>query len=348
MGKKSRKSGGAKAKAASNASSAVNGGKDTVGDSGCGGGILASGKKQKCFRCLASLKEPSKAHACPGCSLLYCWRCERKFFAECPNGMHCIDPTRRCKECTSSRTVKKAISPKDTVPYNDMGKVIVSKESLGIFRERICHDNHALPFVSCGGHGCKEMECYFCFHDVPVSRLLRCISCAKGRCGPCRDVASAVDHPSMSALIEIAESTLFGIALFEEDISAAMEVMRKDTDSYATCTSCSASYCYQCLDEERARFVARGLLSALTCSSSLDASSLCKPKKKFLCSPCYWSAKPCSNPKCPNKTGVPTKRCGGCHLDRYCSVECQAAAYPDHVGKCQKIQAQRAAGMREK
>lgn len=85
MGKKSKKqSGGAKDKTSSNASSVVSGGKDMAGDSMGGGGILASGKKQKCFRCLASLKEPSKAHACPGCSLLYCWRCERKFFAECP------------------------------------------------------------------------------------------------------------------------------------------------------------------------------------------------------------------------------------------------------------------------
>ena len=65
-----------------------------------------------------------------------------------------------------------------------------------------------------------------------------------------------------------------------------------------------------------------------------------------LCPSCteekYWSTKPCTNPTCPNEVGVPTKRCGGCHLDRYCSVECQAAAYPDHVARCLKIQAKRA------
>ena len=62
---------------------------------------------------------------------------------------------------------------------------------------------------------------------------------------------------------------------------------------------------------------------------------------KFQCSECYWKTKPCTNPTCPKEAGVPTKRCGGCHLDRYCSVACQAAAYPNHMAKCKKIQAKR-------
>ena len=43
-----------------------------------------------------------------------------------------------------------------------------------------------------------------------------------------------------------------------------------------------------------------------------------------------------------------TKRCGGCHLDRYCSVECQTAMYPDHVGRCKRIQNKRAAPVEKK
>ena len=51
----------------------------------------------------------------------------------------------------------------------------------------------------------------------------------------------------------------------------------------------------------------------------------------------------CTNLNCPNAIGVSTKRCSGCHLDRYCSVECQAAAYPAHEAWCKQIQAKRAA-----
>ena len=85
-----KQSGGAKAKGDANASPVFRGGKDTVSDSGGGGGILTSSgggsKKQRCVGCLASLRDLAKAHQCPGCSLLYCWRCEKKTFEECPNG----------------------------------------------------------------------------------------------------------------------------------------------------------------------------------------------------------------------------------------------------------------------
>ena len=66
-------------------------------------------------------------------------------------------------------------------------------------------------------------------------------------------------------------------------------------------------------------------------------------ESQYRCSRCYWSTKPCTNPSCPNEVGVPTKRCGGCHIDRYCSIKCQLAAYPTHVKRCQKIQEKRAA-----
>jgi hypothetical protein len=68
-----------------------------------------------------------------------------------------------------------------------------------------------------------------------------------------------------------------------------------------------------------------------------------RDESAYQCSRCYWSAKPCTNPTCPNEVGVPTKRCGGCHIDRYCSVDCQLAAYPAHVNRCHKIQEKRAA-----
>lgn len=60
-----------------------------------------------------------------------------------------------------------------------------------------------------------------------------------------------------------------------------------------------------------------------------------------VCAFCHWSSKPCTNPSCPNEIGVPTKRCGGCRIDRYCSVECQAEAHPHHEARCKKIQEKR-------
>ena len=101
----------------------------------------------------------------------------------------------------------------------------------------------------------------------------------------------------------------------------------------APCSSCWAVCCYSCLDGQSAKNLAQEFLLYRNGEQSCN----------YRCGKCYWSAKPCTNPKCPNKADTPTKRCGGCHLDRYCSVECQAEMYPDHVAKCQKIQAKRVA-----
>ena len=49
----------------------------------------------------------------------------------------------------------------------------------------------------------------------------------------------------------------------------------------------------------------------------------------------YLSTKICTSYTCPNEEGkVKTFRCGDCRNSRYCSVECQAAAYPDHKDIC--------------
>ena len=122
----------------------------------------------------------------------------------------------------------------------------------------------------------------------------------------------------------------------EDDVLSLIQIFRGDESSIAVCRRCSVSYCFQCLDDRFARNVANAFLSGI----ALAKDGILGPTH-YLCPSCYWAAKPCSNPTCPNEVGVPTKRCGGCHLDRYCSVECQAAAYPAHVGRCQKIQEKR-------
>jgi len=124
----------------------------------------------------------------------------------------------------------------------------------------------------------------------------------------------------------------------KEDAVSIMEDIRAEIGWYAQCKHCNLYVCYQCLDDRSARIVAEAQLAVVFADSTkLDEMS------PFICTPCYWSSKPCTNPNCPNELGIPTKRCGGCHLDRYCSVECQAAMYPEHVDRCQRIQARRAA-----
>ena len=105
-------------------------------------------------------------------------------------------------------------------------------------------------------------------------------------------------------------------------------------DSTAACVTCPTHTCVSCMDD-------RSLISMVV--SLVRSFYLGETTSQFECSHCYWSTKPCTNPTCPNEVGVPTKRCGGCHLDRYCSVECQLAAYPAHVNRCSRIQEKRAA-----
>jgi hypothetical protein len=52
----------------------------------------------------------------------------------------------------------------------------------------------------------------------------------------------------------------------------------------------------------------------------------------------YLLEKICTNDACPNEAGkVKTFRCGGCHIHRYCSVECQTKDRHDHAERCERI-----------
>ena len=74
------------------------------GDSGGAMVTTTSNKRQNCARCFGTVKA-DKGSACPGCSQLYCWRCEKKAFAVCPNGSECVHPIRICKLCADGNTV---------------------------------------------------------------------------------------------------------------------------------------------------------------------------------------------------------------------------------------------------
>lgn len=95
MGKKSKKKSAGPNKAAVAGPSAANLDAAAAAARNNGGGILTGGKKLKCVRCYGNIKDLEKAHQCPGCSNLHCWRCERKCFEECPSGSDCMQPLRR-------------------------------------------------------------------------------------------------------------------------------------------------------------------------------------------------------------------------------------------------------------
>ena len=111
MGKKSKKNAAKPKGSASSASGEVGGG-GIQGETSLAA-IATSGsnkKKLKCVRCFGNIKDTTKAHACPGCSLLCCWRCEKKCFFGCPNDASCATPMRRCWNCIESKTLQSSLN----------------------------------------------------------------------------------------------------------------------------------------------------------------------------------------------------------------------------------------------
>ena len=119
MGKKS-KAARAKAKAGAAASSDAPPALGSGGGASGGAMVVSSGgsKSQKCVLCLRTVR-PGKGSACPGCSLLYCWRCEKNEFDDCPNGTGCARPIRRCISCIGSSTMVKVLEEKEGENYCD-------------------------------------------------------------------------------------------------------------------------------------------------------------------------------------------------------------------------------------
>ena len=175
-------------------------------------------------------------------------------------------------------------------------------------------------------------ECYRCTIATHVrTRLERCVSCRKTSCTLCRESGDSRNAAIAAAQRLVNERRSNFV---EGDAVSMIQILRGDESSFAVCRRCHVPCCFECLDDRFARNVANSLLSSISLEKDGPAHDLC--------SSCYWSSKPCTNPACPNDAGMPTKRCGGCHLDRYCSVECQAAAYPDHMVRCKEIQVKRA------
>jgi len=361
MGKKSKK-GAARAKAGSSAAAPASTGSAAAAATGTSnaagvepttnsnGGVLArssnGGKtKMKCARCYATLKDFAKARPCPGCAELYCWRCAKKWFRECLNGKNCVEPLSRCVECWSGLTmirVGAAILAENQIEVPADRDFSIPKAVRRQIEEFVSNDERlsmaAMPFRICpSGPDCRwdtavvdEEGCYWsylsecnaCASVADASRssfFRKCSQCEGMRCTACDDAVKV----HLQTPIPVGKSpdllkTLlpkFAIAMFQ-------------------CRECNQNVCGKC---------ASNALTDMT-SFAKDASG---GFDTTLCFPCtekkYWSAKPCTNPTCPNEVGVPTKRCGDCHIARYCSVECQEMAYPAHRNRCQAILARRVA-----
>lgn len=216
----------------------------------------------------------------------------------------------------------------------------------GIIEKRDDLTLEALPFTKCGGNNCfgddfSTVECRRCAEGPTRKKLFLCSSCGKARCRSCVEAAGEPAKAAFDRLFCDAgkRSPIVMLDEFRDAVSATAP------DATALCCDkCEQQTCFECLDLVEIKCIVT--LIYLSERGVADAGKR-GSERTFQCSRCYWSAKPCTNPTCPNEVGIPTKRCGGCHLDRYCSVECQAATYPDHMAKCAKIHAKRAAAGKE-
>ena len=326
MGKKSR----------SKAAKSAAGRSGETGGTGAGARAVSIGK-QRCVSCLALIKDVSKGHQCPGCcSSLYCWRCEKKLFDACPNGRGCAQPMRRCHHCTSGRSLSSLV---EQLRWDDLNRnPPPTEEHVELFEKYLAYNDtnetkwsaDIIPFQVCSGDGCKVSECRRCFTDPSgVYSLMGCVICSGN--ATCSGCLLAFDGRLNSAIMKAERRSLLVTTGSKADkfkeIRSIFRVDIADILVACFCKGCKFVACIECLDDDSFdRFLAYAFSDGT---------------RGFRCNTCY--SKPCTNPNCPKEPGVPTKRCGGCHLDRYCSVECQAAAYPDHVARCKKIQEKRAA-----
>ena len=177
MGKKS-KAARAKAKAGAAASSGAPSGGGTSG----GAMVISSGKKkQNCVRCFGTVRA-DKGSVCPECSLVYCWRCEKKAFEGCPSS-DCVHPIRRCQLCARGDTAIRALAKKEVGP-GDLTKL---SPLWARFQQYIEEDDtlslDANCFPKCSD--CAVTECFRCLLDSVPRRLLSCGSCGACRCNDC-------------------------------------------------------------------------------------------------------------------------------------------------------------------
>ena len=336
MGKKSKKSAALSVKDSPNPPNAL---------------VPVNGKKQRCVGCSSLLKDIAKVKQCPGCSDLYCIRCEKKEFLQCPNADACPFPLPRCPKCVCGITMTTELVcagalPADTPCGCWRGDDVKFTSGLlqdnaqqafeSIISQRHDLSMNAFPLIRCGAKECPVgFGCVFCL-DPSFDSLKCCSRCDKRRCKVCVDSFRNLDEAEtvILSLMMVAAYCISGNAYGVEKFLKREQRYGPDigwADSMVRCSLCSRSICFECLDILEGCRVVKVLRDMeLEKEGGVGA-------RNFLCDPCYWSSKPCTNASCPNEVGVPTRRCGRCRISRYCSVECQAAAYPAHVDRCKEV-----------
>ena len=320
-----------------------------------GADVSSSGtstKKPRCKSCLCNLRDLAKARTCPGCHQLFCWRCERKVSGQCPNRTECVGQVRRCFNCLDGISLDE-LSKSEYLKKNS-GEMVLSDVRIPVLEKLIADGRlgfftaEVIPLQKCVGEECMVYECSLCLLDPADTALYHSAVCQRIRCNDCKTADLNAD-PSTRDVMALFAASAGGVAVTSDQMDAAVKSMRRDTpNKWAVCSECNASFCYGCLDVSAHALLtsmaskAQAFGVAALSSLATQVPGRAKGSNQFRCSRCYWKSKPCTNSNCPNEVGLPTKRCGGCHLDRYCSVECQAAAYPNHVEKCTRIQKKRA------
>mmetsp|Transcript_241 Transcript_241/g.530 ORF Transcript_241/g.530 Transcript_241/m.530 type:complete len:303 (+) Transcript_241:120-1028(+) len=260
------------------------------------------GKLPRCAKCASFVR--TNGQTCPGCTRIFCRRCSGHF-GRCLR-LDCPSPTMRCPDCLGGATVEKMMKrgdiPNDTLPPDGM-----IRETDVAF---LLPPSTLATIMRVAPDAAPMSECgnEGCIHAV-------CQLCRGGL--PSRDpmyTCKACRHESCRACV-------LSVSAFEERHD---EGRRIRSDAFLRCTKCFICFCGDCGDSA-------GLRWHVTGRSGPDQ----------MCTRCYWTTKPCTNPDCPNKAGVPTKRCGDCRRARYCSKECQIAMWPEHKLECSRLRAEK-------
>mmetsp|Transcript_10631 Transcript_10631/g.22502 ORF Transcript_10631/g.22502 Transcript_10631/m.22502 type:complete len:293 (+) Transcript_10631:142-1020(+) len=260
-------------------------------------------KLPTCTRCF-TLVRTNRAATCPGCTRIFCGRCESKWFRGCSLGSECVLPMRRCVNCISGSLIWDELGvTAEGVNEDDEAEFISAR-----FEELMVEKPlEARPDMYCLKDGCFNSLCRPCVEhgealalrtDLPPPFSF-CSACRKTRCATC-----VLDAMQAEGMVE---------------------------DFIGKCAKCCQEYCFECVEPS--------YWHAVPGVASHGNAVLCSP-----CYPSYqyWLEKPCTNPDCPNTAGmVETRRCGDCRTARYCSKECQRAMRSTHKQECIEMKKKR-------
>lgn len=266
---------------------------------------ISGEKLPRCKMCSSFVR--ANGVKCPGCAAIFCSRCEVKVGGCCPAGDNCIRPTWRCFDCIRGETVQKKLT--------DMardGKL--TNEEIGEINE--------------GKNSAVSNEHYKI--TIPMRHFDRI-------CG---------DNPELLPLIICtADGCHTSLCRFCRDRDEEKARKFGKFPRILQCKKCSTTRCLTCISSQGDATIVRCMnCTDQYCLDCADPDWI--PRRvgnETICQPCmYWSAKPCTNPDCPNEIGtVPTKRCGDCRCARYCSKKCQVAMRSTHKDECAKMMKKR-------